>query len=90
MSTTFESLMKLEGPEARRILDNIHTQGASPVMAELLRECNPGTGTLITMRRKPWEIAECVHEDGDYVMYYDTTNPSVGIACVVDLALLPA
>ena len=85
MSTTFESLMMVEGAEAEQILAQIRDRGPSAVIADLSERCDPGSGTLISVRQAPWHTSEYVYEVGDFVMYCDSAVPSVGLACVVEV-----
>ena len=62
MSTTFESLMMLEGDEARPVLDSILREGEPEVFEALRRQCEPGSGTLISARRRPWADADGIYE----------------------------
>ena len=84
MSTTFESLVMVDGAEAHQILRSIDEQGEEAVFDSLRENCAPGSGTLITTRSEPWSTAEHVYAAGEYVMYYDSANPTVGLVCILN------
>ena len=84
MSTTFESLVMVDGAEANRILQSIDEQGEEAVFANLCSNFEPGSGTLITTRSEPWSAAEHIYANGEFVMYYDNRKETVGLVCVLN------
>lgn len=84
MTTTFERLLAIDGPEAVPILRSIDERGEEAVFAALCREFEAGTGSVVTSHVEPWTDAEHIYADGEYLLYYDSAASRVGLICVLD------
>lgn len=81
MSITYEAIVFLTDDDAAEPMRILREQGEQAALGYLKRWHQPGEGTLISTRNNPWKDEDSLFRDGEYVMYYNSTIPYIGLVC---------
>ena len=79
MTTAYESVVRLSGKKAEKVIQLISTKGEAAALDYLKQGFTPGDGTLGSHKWNPWKETDKVYRAGGFVLYYDPEAPSVGV-----------
>jgi len=83
ITDSYESVVFFRDSDAEEVLGIMQEKGESAALNHLKKLHEPGEGTLIMKPGTPWKDSDTTFEEGEYIMYYDSDAPYIGLVVYI-------